>query len=106
MAQTKRIIKKYPNRRLYDTEISSYITKKVSDRLQSLFKNDRKEFEQKWDDIKIFINYGMLTQDDFYDKALEGFTMFALNQGEICTCPSPPAPSPVPWRAPMWCCSA
>ena len=50
-------------------KISSYITKKVSDRLQSLFKNDRKEFEQKWDDIKIFINYGMLTQDDFYDKA-------------------------------------
>ncbi len=50
-------------------KISGYITKKVSDRLQSLFKNDRKEFEQKWDDIKIFINYGMLTQDDFYDKA-------------------------------------
>ncbi len=50
-------------------KISSYITKKVSDRLQSLFKNDRKEFEQKWDDIKIFINYGMLTQEDFYDKA-------------------------------------
>ena len=41
----------------------------MSDRLQSLFKNDRKEFEQKWDDIKIFINYGMLTQEDFYDKA-------------------------------------
>ena len=50
-------------------KISGYITKKVSDRLQSIFKNDRKDFEQKWDDLKIFINYGMLTQDDFYDKA-------------------------------------
>lgn len=50
-------------------KISSYISKKVSDRLQSIFKNDRKEFETKWDDVKIFINYGMLTEDDFYDKA-------------------------------------
>ena len=56
-------------------KISSYITKKVSDRLQSLFKNDRKEFEQKWDDIKIFINYGMLTQEDFYEKASK-FALF------------------------------
>ena len=50
-------------------KISTYITKKVSDRLQSIFKNDRKDFESKWDDLKIFINYGMLTQEDFYDKA-------------------------------------
>ena len=50
-------------------KISSHISKKVSDRLQSIFKNDRKEFEDKWDDLKIFINYGMLTQEDFYDKA-------------------------------------
>ena len=50
-------------------KISTYITKKVSDRLQSIFKNDRKDFEAKWDDLKIFINYGMLTQEDFYDKA-------------------------------------
>ncbi len=50
-------------------KISTYITKKVADRLQSIFKNDRKEFETKWDDLKIFINYGMLTQEDFYDKA-------------------------------------
>ena len=50
-------------------KISTYITKKVSDRLQSIFKNDRKEFEEKWDDLKIFINYGMLTQEDFYEKA-------------------------------------
>ena len=50
-------------------KISTYITKKVADRLQSIFKNDRKEFENKWDDLKIFINYGMLTQEDFYEKA-------------------------------------
>lgn len=50
-------------------KISTYITKKVSDRLASLFKNDRKDFEGKWDDLKIFIHYGMLTEQDFYDKA-------------------------------------
>lgn len=50
-------------------KISTYITKKVSDRLQSIFKNDRNEFENKWDDLKIFINYGMLTQENFYEKA-------------------------------------
>lgn len=56
-------------------KISTYITKKVSDRLQSIFKNDRKEFEEKWDDMKIFINYGMLTQEDFYEKASK-FALF------------------------------
>ena len=50
-------------------KISTYITKKVADRLQAIFKNDRKEFEEKWDDLKLFINYGMLTQEDFYEKA-------------------------------------
>jgi molecular chaperone HtpG len=50
-------------------KISTYISKKVSDRLQSIFKNDRADFEKKWDDLKIFIHYGMLTQEDFYDKA-------------------------------------
>ena len=50
-------------------KISTYISKKVSDRLQAIFKNDRKEFEEKWDDLKIFINYGMLTQEEFYEKA-------------------------------------
>ena len=50
-------------------KISSYITKKVSDRLQSIFKTDRKDFEAKWDDLKLFIHYGMLSQEDFYDKA-------------------------------------
>lgn len=56
-------------------KISTYITKKVSNRLQSIFKNDRKEFEEKWDDLKIFINYGMLTQEDFYEKASK-FALF------------------------------
>ena len=50
-------------------KISTYISKKVSDRLQQIFKNDRKEFEAKWNDLKIFIHYGMLTEEDFYDKA-------------------------------------
>ena len=56
-------------------KISTYITKKVSDRLQSIFKNDRKQFEEKWNHLKIFINYGMLTQDDFYEKA-QKFALF------------------------------
>lgn len=50
-------------------KISTYITKKVADRLLSIFKNDRKNFESKWDDLKLFINYGMLSQPDFYDRA-------------------------------------
>lgn len=50
-------------------KISSYITRKVADRLQSIFKNDRADFEQKWNDLKLFIHYGMLSQEDFYDKA-------------------------------------
>lgn len=50
-------------------KISTYITKKVSDRLQSIFNKDRADFEKKWDDIKLFIHYGMLSTDDFYDKA-------------------------------------
>ena len=50
-------------------KISTYITKKVADRLKSIFAENRKEYEEKWDDLKIFINYGMLTQGDFYDRA-------------------------------------
>lgn len=50
-------------------KISTYITKKVADRLSSIFKENRKEFEEKWDDLKIFINYGMLSQEDFYERA-------------------------------------
>ena len=56
-------------------KISTYITKKVSDRLASLFKADRAEYEKKWDDIKIFIHYGLLTQEDYYDKALPYFLL-------------------------------
>ena len=50
-------------------KISSHITKKVSDRLKSIFKEDRKDFESKWDDLKIFIHYGMLSEEDFYNRA-------------------------------------
>ena len=50
-------------------KISTYITKKVADRLNSIFKENRKEYEEKWDDLKLFIHYGMLSQDDFYGRA-------------------------------------
>ncbi|MBR2244487.1 MAG: molecular chaperone HtpG [Prevotella sp.] len=50
-------------------KISTYITKKVADRLQSIFKEDRKAYEEKWDDLKLFINYGMLSEESFYDRA-------------------------------------
>ena len=50
-------------------KISKYITKKVADRLAAIFKENRKDYKEKWDDLKIFIHYGMLSQDDFYDRA-------------------------------------
>ena len=56
-------------------KISQYITKKVADRLNGIFKNDRKEFEAKWDDISIFIDYGMLSEEQFYDKAKQFFLL-------------------------------
>ena len=65
-------------------KISTYITKKVSDRLQQTFKDDRKDFEDKWNDLKIFINYGMLTQDDFYERAKE-FALFKDVDGKCFT---------------------
>ena len=65
-------------------KISTYITKKVSDSLQSIFKNDRKQFEEKWNDLKIFINYGMLTQEDFYDRAKD-FALFTDTDGKQYT---------------------
>ena len=65
-------------------KISSYITKKVSDRLASIFKQDRKQFEEKWDDIKIFIDYGMLSDDSFYDKA-KSFALFKDTEGKYYT---------------------
>ena len=65
-------------------KISSYITKKVADRLNSIFKEDRKDYESKWDDLKIFIHYGMLTQEDFYDRAKE-FTLLKDTEGKYFT---------------------
>lgn len=65
-------------------KISSYITKKVSDRLQSIFKTDRKDFEQKWDDLKLFIHYGMLSEPDFYDKA-KTYALFKDVDGKFFT---------------------
>ena len=65
-------------------KISTYITKKVSDRLQSIFKNDRKQFEEKWNDLKIFINYGMLSQEDFYERAKD-FALLKDVEGKYFT---------------------
>ena len=65
-------------------KISTYITKKVADRLQQTFKDDRKDYEAKWDDLKLFINYGMLSQDDFYDRAKD-FALFKDVAGKYFT---------------------
>ena len=65
-------------------KISTYITKKVADRLQQIFKDDRKDYEQKWDDLKLFINYGMLSQEDFYDRAKD-FALFKDVDGKYFT---------------------
>ena len=65
-------------------KISTYITKKVADRLNSLFKAKRKEFAEKWDDLKLFINYGMLSQEDFYDRAKD-FALFKDVDGKHFT---------------------
>ena len=65
-------------------KIATYITKKVADRLSSIFKENRKEYEEKWDDLKIFINYGMLSQEDFYDRAKD-FALFKDVDGKYFT---------------------
>ena len=65
-------------------KISTYITKKVADRLLSLFKEDRKGYEEKWDDLKLFINYGMLSEESFYDRAKE-FTLLKDTEGKYFT---------------------
>ena len=65
-------------------KISTYITKKVSDRLASIFKTDRKDFEAKWDDLKLFIHYGMLSETDFYDKA-KSYALFKDVEGKSFT---------------------
>ena len=65
-------------------KISTYITKKVADRLNSLFKDDRKDYEEKWDDLKLFIYYGMLSQEDFYDRAKD-FALLKDVEGKYFT---------------------
>jgi molecular chaperone HtpG len=65
-------------------KISSHITKKVADRLQEIFKAERAEFENKWDSLKIFINYGMLTDEKFYERAVK-FNLFKNTDGKYYT---------------------
>ena len=65
-------------------KISNYITRKVADKLNSLFKKDRKGFEEKWNDIKVVIEYGMLTEDKFYEKAGQ-FMLYPTTDGEYLT---------------------
>ena len=65
-------------------KISTYITKKVADRLQAIFKEDRKAYEEKWDDLKLFINYGMLSEESFYDKAKD-FALLKDTEGKYFT---------------------
>ena len=65
-------------------KISTYITKKVADRLNSIFKEDRKQYEEKWDDLKLFINYGILSEDGFYDRAKD-FALMKDTEGKFFT---------------------
>nr|QIM10135.1 chaperone protein HtpG [uncultured Prevotella sp.] len=65
-------------------KIATYITKKVADRLNSIFKSDRKDYEEKWDSLKVFINYGMLTDESFYDRAKD-FALFKDTEGKHFT---------------------
>jgi molecular chaperone HtpG len=65
-------------------KISNHITKKVADKLAEIFKNNREEFEQKWDDIKLFIQYGMLSDEKFYDRAV-GFALLKSIEGKYAT---------------------
>jgi molecular chaperone HtpG len=65
-------------------KISNYITRKVADKLNSLFKKDRKSFEEKWNDIKVVIEYGMLSEDKFYEKA-DGFALYPTTDGDYFT---------------------
>ena len=65
-------------------KISTYITKKVADRLKAIFNEDRKAYEAKWDDLKLFINYGILSEQDFYDRAKD-FSLFKDTEGKYFT---------------------
>ena len=65
-------------------KISTYITKKVADRLNAIFKEDRKQYEEKWDDLKLFINYGILSEENFYDRAKD-FALMKDTEGKYFT---------------------
>jgi len=65
-------------------KISTYITKKVADRLNAIFKEDRKQYEEKWDDLKLFINYGILSEEGFYDRAKD-FALMKDTDGKYFT---------------------
>lgn len=65
-------------------KISSHITKKVADRLHEIFKDDREQFEKKWDDLKLFITFGMITDEKFYERA-EKFALFKNTDGKYFT---------------------
>ena len=65
-------------------KISSHITKKVADKLSNMFKKDRKDFESKWDDVRVFIEYGMLTEEKFFDKASD-FALYKNTSGSYYT---------------------
>ena len=65
-------------------KISGYITKKVASRLEDIFRTDRPDFEKKWDDIKIFIEYGMLTDQKFCDSAMK-FTLLKDTENKFYT---------------------
>ncbi len=65
-------------------KISKYITKKVGDKLANMFKNDREDFEKKWDEIKVFIEYGMLTDDKFFEKAKD-FCLYKNTENKYST---------------------
>lgn len=65
-------------------KISNYITRKVADKLRSLFKKDRKSFQDKWNDIKVVIEYGMLSEDKFFEKAKD-FALYPTTSGEYLT---------------------
>ena len=65
-------------------KIATYITKKVADRLNSIFKSDRADYEKKWDDLKIFINFGMLTDESFFDRAKD-FALLKDTEGKYFT---------------------
>ena len=65
-------------------KISTYITKKVADRLKAIFNEDRKQYEEKWDDLKLFINYGILSEENFYDRAKD-FSLLKDTEGKYFT---------------------